>query len=88
MKIFLWKKDAFDWAGVRAQVFRLPVDCSTTELHMRPTSPFPHTEKQNYCEDKKLVHATIEPSGRRIRRALGKGEKYCPLSEIEVKKKL
>ena len=28
MKIFLWKKDAFDCAGIRAQVFRLPVNCS------------------------------------------------------------
>ena len=27
-EIFLWKKDAFDSAGIRAQVFRLPVDCS------------------------------------------------------------
>ena len=24
-EIFLWKKDAFDCAGIRAQVFRLPV---------------------------------------------------------------
>ena len=30
---------------------------------------------------------TIEPTGRRTRRALEKGEKYCPLSKIEVKKK-
>ena len=27
-EIFLWKKDAFDYAEIRAQVFRLPVDCS------------------------------------------------------------
>ena len=37
MKIFLWKKDAFDCAGIRAQVFRLPVNCSNqlirTELN-------------------------------------------------------
>ena len=26
--------------------------------------------------------------GRRTRRALEKGEKYCPLSKIEVKKKV
>ena len=25
LKIFLWEKDAFDCAGIRAQVFRLPV---------------------------------------------------------------
>ena len=25
-EIFLWKKDAFDCAGIRAQVFRLPVE--------------------------------------------------------------
>ena len=30
----------------------------------------------------------IESSGRRIRRVLEKGEKYCPLSKIEVKKKV
>ena len=35
-----------------------------------------------------LLFITIEPSGRRTRRALEKGEKYCPLSKIEVKKKL
>ena len=29
----------------------------------------------------------IEPSGRRTRRALEKGEKYCPFFKIEVKKK-
>ena len=28
----------------------------------------------------------IEPTGRRTRRALENGEKYCPLSKIEVKK--
>ena len=27
LKISLWKKEAFDCAGIRAQVFRLPVDC-------------------------------------------------------------
>ena len=27
-KSFCGKKDAFDCAGIRAQVFRLPVDCS------------------------------------------------------------
>ena len=27
-QIFLWKKDASDSAGIRAQVIRLPVDCS------------------------------------------------------------
>ena len=30
----------------------------------------------------------IEPTGRRTRRALEKGEKYCPLSKNEVKTKL
>ena len=30
----------------------------------------------------------IEPTGRRTRRALEKGEKYCPLIKIEVKKKV
>ena len=28
LKIFLWKKDAFDCAVIRVQVVRLPVDCS------------------------------------------------------------
>ena len=28
LKSFCGKKDAFDCAGIRAQVFRLPVDCS------------------------------------------------------------
>ena len=32
-------------------------------------------------------HQLIEPTGR-TRRALEKGEKYCPLSKIEEKKKL
>ena len=27
-EMFLWKKDAFDCAEIRAQVFHLPVDCS------------------------------------------------------------
>ena len=34
------------------------------------------------------MYLTIEPTGRRTRRALEKGEKYCPLFKIEVKKKL
>ena len=29
LKSFCGKKDAFDCAGIRAQVFRLPVDCSS-----------------------------------------------------------
>ena len=29
----------------------------------------------------------IEPTGRTTRQALEQGEKYCPLSKIEVKKK-
>ena len=36
----------------------------------------------------KEMLSTIEPSGRRTRRAFEEGEKYCPLSKIEVKKKL
>ena len=27
-EILLWEKSAFDCTGIRAQVFRLPVDCS------------------------------------------------------------
>ena len=34
------------------------------------------------------IPISIEPWGRRTRRALEKGEKYCPLSKIEVKKKV
>ena len=34
-----------------------------------------------------FVTAIIEPA-RRTRRALEKGEKHCPLSKIEVEKKL
>ena len=32
-EIFLWKKDAFDCAEIRAQVFRLPVDCFNPLRH-------------------------------------------------------
>ena len=37
---------------------------------------------------KNQLAPVIEPTERRTRRALEKGEKYCPLSEIEVKKKV
>ena len=32
-------------------------------------------------------HILIDPTGRKTRRALEKGEKYCPLSKTEVKTK-
>ena len=35
-----------------------------------------------------FLTSTIKPTGRRTRRALEKGENYCPLSKIEVKKKV
>ena len=39
-------------------------------------------------KSKNFGFSSIEPTGRRTRRALEKGEKYCPLSKIEVKKKV
>ena len=40
LKIFLWEKDAFNCVGIRAQVFRLPVDCSNHWAAQTPDISF------------------------------------------------
>ena len=44
LKIFLWKKDAFDCAGVEPRSFDCRSTPQTTELHRRPTSPSPQED--------------------------------------------
>ena len=61
-------------AGYRTQILSIAiVDCSD----FQPTL---------LTETSQML--IIEPTGRRTRRALEKGEKYCPLPKIDVKKKV